>query len=127
MTASVAPAPEGGIERGSPWPLLAALTLSSLGIGVSLPIIPLFALDIGAVPFVVGLIVSLRWATRLVADILDRVHGGHDVAPVRRPADELLAQRRGTRGSARIERQQARRLELAPQEAGRRLQVRDIG
>jgi hypothetical protein len=56
-------------ERGSPWPLLAALTLSSLGIGVSLPIIPLFALDIGAVPFVVGLIVSLRWATRLVADI----------------------------------------------------------
>jgi MFS family permease len=69
VTASVAPAPEGGIERGSPWPLLAALTLSSLGIGVSLPIIPLFALDIGAVPFVVGLIVSLRWATRLVADI----------------------------------------------------------
>lgn len=58
-----------GDRPGSPWPLLAALTLSSLGIGVSLPIIPLFALDLGAVSFVVGLIVSLRWATRLIADI----------------------------------------------------------
>lgn len=54
---------------GSPRPLLLALTLSSLGIGVSLPIIPLFALDLGAVPFVVGLIVSMRWGSRLVADI----------------------------------------------------------
>jgi MFS family permease len=51
------------------WPLLAALTLSSLGIGVSLPIVPLFALDLGASPIVVGFIVSMRWATRLVADI----------------------------------------------------------
>lgn len=59
-----APAPPG-----SPRPLLLALTLSSLGIGVSLPIIPLFALDLGAAPFAVGLIVSLRWAARLVADI----------------------------------------------------------
>ena len=55
--------------RGSPRPLLLALTLSSLGVGISLPIIPLFALDLGAVAFVVGLIVSLRWATRLIADI----------------------------------------------------------
>ena len=62
--------PTGGeATRGSPWPLLAALTLSSLGIGVSLPIVPLFALELGAVPFVVGLIVAMRWATRLVADI----------------------------------------------------------
>ena len=51
------------------WALLASLTLSSLGIGVSLPIVPLFALDLGAAPFAVGLIVSMRWATRLVADI----------------------------------------------------------
>jgi MFS family permease len=51
------------------WPLLSALTLSSLGIGVSLPIVPLFALDLGATPVVVGFIVALRWATRLVADI----------------------------------------------------------
>lgn len=56
-------------RRHSPWPLLVALTLSSLGVGVSLPIIPLFALDLGATAFVVGIIVSLRWATRLVADI----------------------------------------------------------
>jgi MFS family permease len=55
--------------RGSPKALLLALTLSSLGIGVSLPIIPLFSIELGAAPFVVGLIVSLRWATRLVADI----------------------------------------------------------
>lgn len=54
---------------GSPLPLLLALTLSSLGIGVSLPIIPLFALDLGAAAFAVGLIVSVRWAARLVADI----------------------------------------------------------
>lgn len=53
----------------SPRPLLLALTLSSLGIGVSLPIIPLFALDLGAAPFAVGLIISMRWASRLVADI----------------------------------------------------------
>lgn len=61
--------PRSASGPGSPWPLLLALTLSSLGIGVSLPIIPLFALDLSATPFVVGLIVSLRWATRLVADI----------------------------------------------------------
>lgn len=54
---------------GGPLPLLAALTLSSLGIGVSLPVIPLFAIELGAAAFVVGLIVSARWATRLVADI----------------------------------------------------------
>lgn len=54
---------------GSARPLLLALTLSSLGIGVSLPIVPLFALDLGAAAFVVGVIVSMRWAARLVADI----------------------------------------------------------
>src|SRR5688500_4054861 len=52
----------------SPTPLLLALTLSSLGLGVSLPVIPLFALDLSAAPFAVGLIVSMRWAARLVAD-----------------------------------------------------------
>lgn len=56
-------------QHGSPWPLLAALTLSSLGVGVSLPIIPLFSLELGASAFAVGLIVSLRWASRLIADI----------------------------------------------------------
>ena len=55
--------------RGSTRPLLLALTLSSLGIGVSLPVVPLFAVELGAAAFVVGLIVSARWATRLVADI----------------------------------------------------------
>lgn len=56
-------------SRGNPRPLLIALTLSSLGIGVSLPIIPLYALDLGAAAFIVGVIVSMRWAARLVADI----------------------------------------------------------
>lgn len=62
---------EPGAEppRASPRALLIALGLSSLGIGVSLPIIPLFALDLGAAAFAVGLIVAMRWASRLVADI----------------------------------------------------------
>ncbi|HXH06051.1 MAG TPA: MFS transporter [Vicinamibacterales bacterium] len=63
----MAPSPEE--RRPYVLPLLAALTLSSLGIGVSLPIIPLFGLELGASPVVVGFIVSMRWATRLVADI----------------------------------------------------------
>ena len=56
-------------RRGSPWPLLLALTLSSLGIGVSLPIVPLFALELQAAAVLVGVIVAMRWAARLVADI----------------------------------------------------------
>lgn len=59
-----AAAPAGGTR-----PLLAALTLSSLGIGTSLPIVPLFALELGATPFAVGLVVSMRWAARLAADV----------------------------------------------------------
>ncbi|MGH2417092.1 MAG: MFS transporter [Candidatus Limnocylindria bacterium] len=58
----------GGAPR-SPRALLIALALSSIGVGVSLPIIPLFALDLGAAPFAVGLIVAVRWGARLVADI----------------------------------------------------------
>jgi DHA1 family multidrug resistance protein-like MFS transporter len=50
-------------------PLFLSLTLSSLGIGVSLPVVPLFAVELGAVAFAVGLIVSMRWAARLVADL----------------------------------------------------------
>lgn len=55
--------------RASPWPLLVALTLSSLGIGVSLPIVPLFALELQASAVIVGVIVAMRWASRLLADI----------------------------------------------------------
>jgi MFS family permease len=62
-------APAAEPPRGSPGALLLALGISTLGIGVSLPIVPLFALDLGAAAFAVGLIVAMRWASRLVADI----------------------------------------------------------
>lgn len=60
--------PPGPPARGLR-PLFLSLTLSSLGIGISLPIVPLFAVELGAAAFVVGLIVSMRWAARLVADL----------------------------------------------------------
>lgn len=49
--------------------LLLSLTLSSLGLGISLPIVALFALELGAGGFLIGLILALRWLSRLVTDV----------------------------------------------------------
>ncbi len=51
------------------WPLLLAFGLSSLGIGLSQPIVPLFSLELGASAVAVGFVLSARWASRLVVDM----------------------------------------------------------
>lgn len=49
--------------------LLLSLTLSSLGLGISLPIVALFAVELGAGGLLIGLILALRWLSRLITDV----------------------------------------------------------
>lgn len=50
-------------------PLLGSIILSSLGLGISLPIVAIYAVELGAGGVLVGFVVALRWLSRLVIDV----------------------------------------------------------
>lgn len=52
-----------------PWAMLAGLACSTLALGVSLPVVPLFASDLTDTTTVVGVIVAMRWFARLLTNI----------------------------------------------------------
>jgi DHA1 family multidrug resistance protein-like MFS transporter len=56
-------------EPASIRPLFLSLLLSSIGLGMSLPVVTLFAVELGAAGAMLGLIVAMRWIARLVVDV----------------------------------------------------------
>jgi MFS family permease len=62
---------EHGTPDGPPplAPTLSVVAFSTMSLGLGLPIVPLFALEIGASIFLAGFVVTVRWGARMVANI----------------------------------------------------------
>lgn len=52
-----------------PWTMLAGLACSTFALGVSLPVVPLFASELTTTTTVVGVVVAMRWFARLLTNV----------------------------------------------------------
>lgn len=64
-----APRRNGATSDPPPWMMLAGLATSTLALGVSLPVVPLFASELSTTTTVVGVVVAMRWFARLLTNV----------------------------------------------------------